>query len=66
MLAQNRDVHVLALKKLVNNEKIDQDIFQEDVRAVACNYFKQKKGTAIFERQRSSLCEVSSVTATVA
>ena len=43
VLAQNRAVHVLALKKLVNNENIDQDIFPEDVRASACNYFKQKK-----------------------
>ena len=29
---QNRDVHVLALKKLVNGESIDQEIFPEDVR----------------------------------
>ena len=43
VLAQNRDVHVLALKMLVNNENIDQDIFPEDVRAFARNYFKQKK-----------------------
>ena len=27
VLAQNRDVHVVALKKLVNNENIDQEIF---------------------------------------
>ena len=43
LLAQNREVHVLALKKLVNGENIDQDIFPEDVRAFARNYFKQKK-----------------------
>ena len=43
LLAQNRDVHVLVLKKLVNGENIDRDIFPEDVRAFARNYFKQKK-----------------------
>ena len=43
VLAQNRDVHVLALKKLVNGENIDQDMFPEDVRVFARNYFKQKK-----------------------
>ena len=43
VLAQNRDVHVLALRKLVNGENIDQDIFPEEVRAFARNYFKQKK-----------------------
>ena len=43
LLAQNREVHVLALKKLVNGENIDQDIFPEDVRAFARNYFRQKK-----------------------
>ena len=43
VLAQNRDVHVLTLKKLVNNENIDQEIFPEDVRAFARNYFKRKK-----------------------
>ena len=37
VLAQNRDAHVLALKKLVNNENIDQDMFPEDVRALARN-----------------------------
>ena len=43
VLAQNLEVHILALQKLVNNENIDQDIFPEYVRAFARNYFKQKK-----------------------
>ena len=43
LLAQNRDVYVLVFKKLMNGENIDQNIFPEDVRAFARNYFKQKK-----------------------
>ena len=43
LLAQNRDVHVLAIKKLVAQKSIDHDIFPEDVRAFARNYYKQKK-----------------------
>ena len=34
-LAQNRDVHVLANKKLLLNETIDHDIFPEEVREFA-------------------------------
>ena len=41
-LAQNRDVHVLAIRKLVILESIDNDIFPEDVREFARNYFRQK------------------------
>ena len=44
VLAQNRDVHVLALKKLVLNEPIDHDVFPENVREFARNYYRQKKG----------------------
>ena len=43
LLAQNRDVHVLAIKKLVAQESIDHDVFPEDVRAFARNFHKQKK-----------------------
>ena len=43
VLAQNRDVQILSLKRLVNNGNIDQNMFPEDVRAFARNYFKQKK-----------------------
>ena len=43
LLAQNRDAHVLAFKKLVMQESIDHDIFPENVRAFARNYHKQKK-----------------------
>ena len=55
VLAQNRDVHVLALKKLVNGECTDQDIFPEDVRAFARNYFKQKK-EILFLNSKRVLC----------
>ena len=43
VLAQNRDVHVLAVKKLVMHEPIDKDIFLENVRAFARNFYNQKK-----------------------
>ena len=43
LLAQNRDVHILAMKKLVMKESIDDDIFPENVRTFAKNYYKQKK-----------------------
>ena len=42
-LAQNRDVHVFSIKKLVMQESIDHDIFPENVRAFAGNYYKEKK-----------------------
>ena len=43
VLAQNRDVHVLALKKLVQCESLDNDVLPENVREFARNYFRQKK-----------------------
>ena len=55
LLAQNRDVHVLELTKLVNGENIDQDIFPEDVRAFARNYFKQKT-ELLFLNSNGVLC----------
>ena len=55
VLAKNRYVHVLALKKLVNGENIDQDFFPEDVRAFARNYFKQKK-ELLFLNSNGVLC----------
>ena len=62
LLAQNRDVHVLAIKNLVARESIDQDVFPEDVCAFARNYHKQKQdgnfpcrrhilGSKIFKKQ---------------
>ena len=42
-LALNRDVHILAIKKLKANEPIDNEFFPENVRVFAENYFKQKK-----------------------
>ena len=50
LLAQNRDVHVLAIKKLVAQESIDHDVFLEDVRAFAHNYHKQKKNLLFINR----------------
>ena len=55
VLAQNRDVHVLALKKLVHREEKSQDIFPEDVRTFARNYFKQKK-ELLFLNSNGVLC----------
>ena len=55
VLAQNRDVHVLALKKLVQCEPIDHDIFPENVREFARNYFRQKKNL-LFSNKNSVLC----------
>ena len=55
VLAQNLDVHVLAIKKLVLKETIDFDIFPEDVREFASNYFKQKK-ELLFRNKNGILC----------
>ena len=55
VLAQNRDVHVLALKKLVQCESIDNDVFPENVREFARNYFRQKKDL-LFINKNDVLC----------
>ena len=55
VLAQNRDVHVLALKKLVQCQPIDHDIFRENVREFARNYFRQKKDL-LFINKNGVLC----------
>ena len=55
LLAQNRDVHVLAIKKLVAQESIDNDVFPEHVRAFARKYHKQKKDL-LFINQNGVLC----------
>ena len=55
VLTQNRDVHVLAIKRLVHGEGISQDIFPEDVRTFARNYFKQKK-ELLFLNSNGVLC----------
>ena len=61
VLAQNCDVHVLAIKKLVLDEPMDNDIFPEDVREFARNYFRQKKGllTLVYQQERRPLCAIS-------
>ena len=55
VLAQNRDVHLLALKKLLLNESIDNDLFPEDVREFARNFFHQKKDL-LFVNKNGVLC----------
>ena len=42
-LAQNRDVHLLALRKLMNGEPLEDTMFPEDVQDFARRYFHQKK-----------------------
>ena len=42
-LAQNRDVHLLALKKLTRNEPLEDAIFPKDVQNFARRYFHQTK-----------------------
>ena len=55
VLAQNRDFHVLALRKLLQCEYIDHDIFLENVREFARNYFRQKKDL-FFVNKNGVLC----------
>ena len=42
LLAQNRDVYILAIKNLVAKESLDSETFPEKVRVFAKNYYKQK------------------------
>ena len=55
VLAQNRDMHILALKKLVLSESIDHDIFPENVREFARNCYRQKKDL-LFVNKNDVLC----------
>ena len=54
-LAQNRDTHVLALRRLLNNEDLPESIFPLDVREFARRYFHQKK-KLLFINQDDILC----------
>ena len=54
-LAQNRDVHLLALKKRMKNEPLDDALFPEDVQDFAKRYFHQKKDL-LFLNQNDILC----------
>ena len=54
-LAQNRDVHLLALKKLMKNEPLDDALFPEDVQDFAKRYFHQKKDLLLLN-QNDILC----------
>ena len=42
-LAQNGDVHILALKKLMKNEPLEDAMYPEDVQDCAKRYYNQKK-----------------------
>ena len=55
VLAQNRDVHLLAIKRLFHGKGLNQDIFPEDVRIFARNYFEQKK-ELLFLNSNGVLC----------
>ena len=63
LLAQNRDIHVLAIKKLVAQESIVHDIFPENMRAFARNYHNQKKE---YKQKWNRLCEVSTSATSIA
>ena len=54
-LAQNRDVHLLALKKLMKNEPLDDTLFPENVQDFAKRYYHQKKDL-LFLNQNDILC----------
>ena len=42
-MAQNRDVHLLALKKLMRNEPLEDPMFPDEVQDFAKRYYHQKK-----------------------
>ena len=58
LLAQNLDVHVLAIRKLVAQESIDHNVFPEDVRVFARN-FKAGKRSPVHKRKWNLLCKVA-------
>ena len=42
-IAQNRDVHLLALKKLMKNEPLEDPMFPDEIQDFAKRYYHQKK-----------------------
>ena len=42
-MAQNRDVHLLALKKLMKNEPLEDSMFPDEVQDFAKRYYNQPK-----------------------
>ena len=54
-LAQNRDVQLLALKKLMHSDPLDDNLFPKDVQDFAKRYYHQKKNL-IFLNQNDILC----------
>ena len=55
LLAQNRDVHLLALKKLLKNELLNDILFPEDVQDFANWYYHQNKDL-LFLNQNDIFC----------
>ena len=51
LLARNRDVHVLAIKKLVMQESINHDIFPENVCVFARNLLQAEKEPFVRQQQ---------------
>ena len=58
-LAQNRDVHFLALKKLMKDEPLDDALFPEDVQDFAKRYFHKKRLT-VPESKQHFVCQIHS------
>ena len=42
-MAQSRDVHLLAIKKLMKNESLEHPVFPDEVQEFAKRYYNQKK-----------------------
>ena len=48
-LAQIRDTHLLATKRLMNNETHPESLFPQNVREFARKYFQQKNSSIVHE-----------------
>ena len=48
-MAQNRDVHLLALKKLMKNEPLEDPIFPDEIQDFAKRYYHQTKGSTLLK-----------------
>ena len=49
-MAQNRDTHVLALRKLIANEELSAELFPQVVQDFARYYYRQKKHLLFINR----------------
>ena len=54
-MAQNRDVHLLALKKLMKNEPLEDPMFPDEIQDFAKRYYHQKKDL-LFLKPDDILC----------